>query len=487
MTLYIDGAWIDGAGAPMTSRDLADGTVLYQGHAADSAQVDAAFAAAANAFEGWALTPFDERVALVRRFADILSDRKADMARLIARETGKALWDATGEAGAMVGKVDISLKAYDERTPTREAVNGAVRTRLTHRPHGVMAVFGPYNFPGHLPNGHIVPALIAGNTVVFKPSELTPAVAVAMIKAWEAAGLPRGVLNLVQGEAEVGKAMVASDAMDGLLFTGSASTGRLIARQLADRPEVIQALEMGGNNPLIVHGADDLTTAAVLTVQSAFVTSGQRCTCARRLIVPEGAAGDAFIERLTAVIRGVSVGFWSDTPEPFMGPLIGEKPADAVIGAQDDLIARGADALVRAERDSRSPAMVSPGLLDVTPVSARGDGEVFGPLLQVIRVADFDAAIREANNTRFGLSAGLISDDPALYDHFHPRIRAGIVNWNQPLTGAASTAPFGGIGHSGNHRPSAYYAADYSAFPVASLEQAEDRVAVAAMPQGIKL
>ena len=487
MTLFIDGSWLAGAGQEFQSHDPSSDALLWSGKEATAEQVKAAVEAAAAAFDGWALTPFDDRIAIIRRYGELLNERKTEMAELVAKEAGKALWDATGEATAMANKIEISLKAFDERTGTREAVNGAIKSRLTHRPHGVMAVFGPYNFPGHLPNGHIVPALIAGNTIVFKPSEITPAVAELMVRIWQEAGLPKGVLNLVQGGRDTGAALVACEGIDGLLFTGSAQTGLAISKQLIERPQVIQALEMGGNNPLIVHGAEDHQAAAVLTVLSAFVSSGQRCTCARRLIVPEGDEGDRFIKTLLRVMGKITVGSWNDEIQPFMGPVVGKRAADMVLQAQEDLMAAGAVALKEVLRLDRGDAFLSPGLLDVTNVVDKSDEEVFGPMLQLTRVADFEAAIKEANNTKYGLASGLISDSRELYESFYPRARAGIVNWNQQLTGAASTAPFGGIGWSGNHRPSAYYAADYCSFAVASMEQAEGKVAVAAMPVGLDI
>jgi len=487
MTHFINGTWHAGAGQEFQSHDPSSSALLWSGKEASAEQVGAAVKAATAAFDGWALTPFEDRIKIVRKYAELLGERKAEMAELVAKEAGKALWDATGEATAMANKVEISLKAYDERTGTREAVNGVIKSRLTHRPHGVMAVFGPYNFPGHLPNGHIVPALIAGNVVVFKPSEITPAVAELMVKIWEEAGLPAGVLNLVQGGRDTGAALVASDGIDGLLFTGSAKTGLAISKQLLDRPHVIQALEMGGNNPLIVHEVEDLEAAAVLTVLSAFVSSGQRCTCARRLIVPVGEAGDKFIEKLLTVMGKITVGAWDDEIQPFMGPVVNASAAEMVLKAQENLLSKGAVALKPVEQLGRGEAFLSPGLLDVSNVADKPDEEVFGPLLQLTRVANFEAAIKEANNTKYGLASGLISDSRALYASFYPRARAGIVNWNQQLTGAASTAPFGGIGWSGNHRPSAYYAADYCSFAVASMEQSEGKVAVAAMPVGLNL
>lgn len=487
MSLYINGEWLEGAGAAFSSTDPSSGDVIWEGREATADQVNTAVDAAAIAFETWSLTTLEERITIAKKYSELLAGKKDMLGELIAKDAGKVMWDALGEAGAMINKIEISVKAYEERTGSKESLNGAVKAKLTHRPHGVMAVFGPYNFPGHLPNGHIVPALIAGNTIVFKPSEITPAVAEVMVKTWEEAGLPKGVLNLVQGGRDVGVALVDAKNINGLLFTGSAKTGQIIARQLVDRPEVIQALELGGNNPLIVTEVNDNRAAAVMAIQSAFISSGQRCTCARRLIVPAGAEGDAFIDELLKGIDGISVGRWSDEEQSYMGPVVSGAAADMVLKAQQGLVDKGAKILREVKKLPEGDAFLSPGLLDVTGIDDLPDEEVFGPMLQLIRVEDFDAAIREANNTRFGLAAGLISDNADLYDYFFPRSRAGIVNWNQQTTGAASTAPFGGIGLSGNHRPSAYYAADYCSYAVASMEQAEGKVAVAALPTGLNM
>ena len=482
MTQFIDGEWSKGSGQVFSSLNPATGDEHWSGQASDASDVDSAVKAARQAFITWSMMPLDDRLEIVRRYGEILAEKKEELAALISSETGKVIWDARGEAGAMAGKIDISIKSYRERTGSRESVSGTMRSRLTHRAHGVMAVFGPYNFPGHLPNGHIVPAIIAGNTVVFKPSELAPAVAEKMTSYWHEAGLPSGVLNLVQGDKDTGVALAGNAQIDGLLFTGSATTGRLLARQLSNRPEVILALEMGGNNALIVDGVADLRAAAVMTINSAFISSGQRCTCARRLIVPKGKNGDAFIKTLIEAVDGITVGTGDDA---FMGPVISAGAADAVLQAQADFEEKGATILRPVKRLDRGPAWLSPGIIDVTSISDRPDTEVFGPLLQLLRVADLKEAVEVANDTQFGLAAGLLSDDEKAYNYFYPRIRAGIVNWNQQLTGAASTAPFGGPGWSGNHRPSAYYAADYCAWPVASIENADNKVELAVMPAGL--
>jgi succinylglutamic semialdehyde dehydrogenase len=469
-THYIAGHWHAGEGEPLQSLDPVSQAVIWQGRGASAAQVDQAVQAARAAFSLWAAHSLDGRIAVLERFAACLKTHADELARAIGEETGKPLWEAATEVTSMVNKVAISIQSYRERTGEKSGPLADATAVLRHKPHGVVAVFGPYNFPGHLPNGHIVPALLAGNCVLFKPSELTPKVAELTVKCWAEAGLPAGVLNLLQGGRETGVALAGHPGIDGLFFTGSSRTGNLLHAQFAGRPDKILALEMGGNNPLIVDQVADLDAAVYTIVQSAFISAGQRCTCARRLLVPAGDWGDALLARLVHVAAGLKVGRFDAQPAPFMGSVISLQAAAQLLQAQQELLAKGATALLAMTQPQAGAALLTPGILDVTAVAERPDEEFFGPLLQVIRYQDFDAAIAEANATAYGLAAGLLSDSKARYEQFWLHSRAGIVNWNKQLTGAASSAPFGGVGASGNHRASAYYAADYCAYPVASLE-----------------
>ena len=469
-TLYIAGAWLNGQGEAFESLNPVTQQVLWSGCGANAEQVDAAVNAARQAFPAWAKRSFEQRLSVLEAFAVSLKNHADELARCIGEETGKPLWESATEVTSMVNKVAISVQSYRERTGEKSGPLGDATAVLRHKPHGVVAVFGPYNFPGHLPNGHIVPALLAGNSVVFKPSELTPKVAELTVKCWIEAGLPAGVLNLLQGARETGIALAAHAGIDGLFFTGSSCTGNSLHQQFAGRPDKILALEMGGNNPLVVDQVADLDAAVYTIIQSAFISAGQRCTCARRLLVPQGAWGDSLLTRLVEVSQSIEVGAFDQQPAPFMGSVISLGAASALMDAQEILLGTGAVALLEMTQPDSNAALLTPGIIDVTEVSDRSDEELFGPLLQVIRYADFDAAIAEANNTAFGLAAGLLSDSEARYQQFWLESRAGIVNWNKQLTGAASSAPFGGVGASGNHRASAYYAADYCAYPVASLE-----------------
>ena len=470
MSIWINGVWTPGRGAARTSRNPVTRETVWRGHDADAGQVAGAVAAARAAFPLWAKTPLQVRQEIAVRFAGLLEANKDALTEIIARETGKPRWEAGTEIAAMTGKVAISVKAYQSRTGEQALPVADGMATLRHRPHGVLAVFGPYNFPGHLPNGHIVPALLAGNTVVFKPSELTPLCGEAVAKLWQQAGLPDGVLNLIQGGRETGEALAGERSLDGLLFTGSSATGFALHRQLAGQPEKILALEMGGNNPLIVDHPQDVDAAVHAVIQSAFVTAGQRCTCARRLLVKRGPEGDAFLARLVAVAARIVPDRWDAVPQPFIGGLISVQAAQRVVDAWQGHVASGGISLLEPRLLRPGTSLLTPGIVDMSQAREVADEEVFGPLLCVWRYQSFDEAIAMANSTRYGLSCGLLSQDRDKFDRLLLEARAGIVNWNKPLTGASSSAPFGGVGASGNHRPGAWYAADYCAWPMASLE-----------------
>lgn len=459
----IDNTWIEGKGVELISTSPDEQHVLWQKKTSSTQQVAEAVTSAKHAQYKWSQTPLAERIKVIEKFAQLLNEDKDNIAQTICRENGKPMWEALTEVGAMANKVAISIRAQTERAGSRTQN----KFSLTHNAHGVMAVFGPFNFPGHLPNGHIVPALLAGNSVVFKPSELTPLTAEITFKTWLKAGLPAGVINLVQGGREVGEALVKSD-IDGVLFTGSYNTGKLIHQQLAGKPEIMLALEMGGNNAFITGQIDNVELAANTILHSAFLSAGQRCTCTRRLIIVESENTDQLIEKLIDASKRIIINNSTETQEEaFMGPVINRATAEKLLHVQDQLITSGAHALKKMTAIDDTRVYLSPGILDVSNVENIDDDEHFGPLLQVYRVKDIDQAIRLANATRFGLAAGIMSDSSAEQEKFKQSIKAGIVSINLPTAGASSELPFGGVGASGNHRPSAYYAADYCAWPQA--------------------
>ncbi|MBV9491158.1 MAG: succinylglutamate-semialdehyde dehydrogenase [Verrucomicrobia bacterium] len=463
MAHLIDGRWVEGLGESFSSVNPATGEIVTQVRAAGPPEIEAAFDACQSAQGPWAELTFEGRAEVARRFARRLENRRAELAGLITTEVGKPGWEAVQEVDTMIRKVELSIEAYQKRTGTERKRVGDALAWVTHAPHGNVAVLGPFNFPGHLPNGHIVPALLAGNAVVFKPSEFAPAVGAMMGELWLEAGLPPGVLNVLQGGRATAEGILEGPGLEGVFFTGSAAAGLAIHRRFAGRPEVILALEMGGNNAMVVLGPALSEAAARTIAVSAFISAGQRCTCARRLIV----VGDVDVTPVCDVAGRLKVG--PPAENPFIGPLVHRAAAGQAIQAQARLRSLGGKSLIDMAPAAEGLPFLRPGVIDVSQVADRPDEEIFAPLLQVIRVRTFDEALAEANRTRFGLAAGLIGGSADHWDKFRHRVRAGVVNWNRPTTGASSAAPFGGVGISGNHRPTAYYAADYCAYPVASL------------------
>ncbi len=463
---------MEGLGEKFISEDPATGQIIWQGCAVNKEQINKAMQSASSAFLSWSELSFEKRLIFLDQFAQELKKQKSDLSKIISKETGKPLWESDLEMGSMINKLAISIEAYHERSEEiiSKNVAGTEISVVRHRPHGVFGILGPFNFPGHLPNGHIIPALLAGNTVVFKPSHLTPLVAENIFQCWEKANLPPGVINLIQGGAKTGELLATHPDLDGIMFTGSFKVGQSLAKLFSHHPEKMLVLEMGGNNPLVVHNVNNIKAAIYHVIQSAYITAGQRCTCARRLIVTKGKEGEQFVDALIRAIKMIKVGPYTEYPEPFMGPVISNDAAKMIIFSYKTLIDRGAIPLVELKRIEESLPFISPGLLDVSLVKEHSDEEIFGPLLQLIWVEDFEAALLEANKTRYGLAAGLLCDEEELFNRFLRKVRAGVINWNRPTTGASSRAPFGGIGWSGNYRPSAYYAADYCAYPVASME-----------------
>jgi len=468
MSSSLQSAILPGSGEEFSSFNPATGETVWTGREATVQDVDVAVRRARQALSGWARRSVAERAEFLFAFREQLRHQQEELTRIIAREVGKVMWDAATEVQAMIGKIDVSLKFLKERRSPSEIVLPGGRGSTRYKPHGVMAVFGPFNFPGHIANGQIVPALAAGNTVIFKPSEFSPGVAEATVRLWERAGLPQGVLTLIQGGKEAGAALAQHPDINGVLFTGSLKTGIALRKMLLEQPEKILALELGGNNPLVIHRPKDWRGAVYWTVQSAFVTAGQRCTCARRLIVTDG--NDEFLDHLPQSVRQIRVDAPDALPSPFFGPLISPMAVDQVLWAQQRLLDSGAQSLLTAERLPLGPAYVSPGLIDITSCHVRSDQEVFGPLLQIVRVPDLSAAIQEANRTQYGLVSALFTKDRADFERFYDESHAGLINWNRPTTGASGELPFGGVGRSGNHRPAGAFAVDFCNLPVATLE-----------------
>ena len=453
--------------------------------------VDRAVDAAQTALREWAAWPAERRAEALLAVRDLLAERQERFAELIALETGKALWDARGEAGILAGKIDITL---DDSANSGRARVAPYEVQLTEtrrgicrfRPHGVMAVIGPFNFPAHLPNGHIAPALFAGGTVVFKPSDKTPAVGQLLAETYRealaSAGAPAGVFNLVQGHAEVAQALTMHEGVDGVLFTGSWPVGRKILSANLDTPGRIVALELGGNNPAVVMDDADLAQAVVECARCAYISTGQRCTCTRRIIVHERIA-DRFTDAFLKAARSMTVGDPFADDQPFMGPIIREDAQQAALRFVDHAERMGAEILLAPKaRDvlgCEGGHFITPGLIRVEGFTKTEEGpgadlEVFGPLARLTVVKDFDEALAQANATRFGLAASIFTKSDETTEAFLAGAKAGCINVNAGTAGASSKLPFGGLGRSGNHRPAGAFALDYCAYPVASMVESGD-------------
>lgn len=473
-TAFIDGAWSPSTGHSFTSINPSNGQTLWEGNSASNQDIDHAVRSARNAFNYWSTLHLSDRINVLHAFANLVTEHKSTLAEIISDEVGKPRWDALTEVQSAINKINISIDSYNHRCQSLSAGNAIAR----FKPHGVIAVFGTFNFPLHISNGHIIPALLAGNTVILKPSELAPLTAQKTIELWQQTDIPPGVINLIQGAKEVGESLVAHPDINGIFFTGSVPAGIAINKAVAGDLQKIVTLELGGNNPLVVHDITDFRAAAHLTILSAYITSGQRCTCARRLILTNSKNNDDFLKELVRQIKSIRIGPVDALPEPFMGPVISSQAANKLLQTQKEWLAQGATALVPLKKHPPNSPFLSPGLIDVTKMKNKKDIEVFGPLLQLTRVETLDDAINEANNTKYGLSSAIICDKKEDYELFQSKVNAGVINWNQQTTGASSGVPFGGIGLSGNHRPTAYFAADYCSYPVSSIE-----ITAAALPK----
>ncbi|MBM4110173.1 MAG: aldehyde dehydrogenase family protein [Phycisphaerae bacterium] len=477
----IDGRWhpLEAEGADVTSVNPARPDEVVWSARARLEDVDAAISAARRALPAWRMAGAESRASALKRFAAVVSGRAEDIARAITREMGKTLAESRLEAKLLVDKIAITLgDSCQARVRPWEFTVAPTRLgRCSFRSHGVMAVVGPFNFPAHLPHGHWVPALLLGNTVVFKPSERTPLVGQIMAECMQAAELPAGVFNLVQGGPSVAKALVAHEGLDGILFTGSWPVGRSIMQANLERPGRLLALEMGGSNAAIVLDDAHRRQSVLECVRASFATTGQRCTCTRRIVVHEAAA-PWFIPAFCRMASTLLVGDGAGGSPIFMGPLATESARRAALEFQAHAAARGATILLRAAALDRPGWFMTPGILKWPRLTLEHDGELFAPIVQLALATSDDDALEQANATRFGLAASVFTATRARWDALCPRIEAGCVNWNVGTAGASSALPFGGLGLSGNHRPAAAFSVDSCAAPIAHLEESSDAAAV---------
>ena len=446
----------------------------------DAGAVDAAVRAARAAFPAWSAHSMDDRAALLQAWSATCARHAERIAVAIMRETGKVIAEARQEAALLSDKVAVTL---EERVRARVTgyefpANATRVNRCTYRPFGVMAVIGPFNFPAHLPNGHWVPALLAGNTVVFKPSEKAPGVGALMAELMAESGMPADVFNLVQGRGDAAAALVEHADVDGVLFTGSWPVGRRIMERNLDRPGRMVALEMGGSNPAIVMDDADLKQAVIECVRCAFITTGQRCTCTRRVVVHRAVA-ERFIAAFVECARTLTVGAGDAEPAPFMGPLVSREAREAALAFQAECAARGERVLLESRAPTGDGWFVTPGVVQAKRFERATDREVFGPVVRIAVAEDLQDAIVQANATDFGLAASIFTQSEANVAAAMAGLRAGCINVNCGTAGASGKLPFGGLGRSGNLRPAGAAMIDACAYPVATMAERGSAATVA--------
>ena len=473
--LYINGHWQAGMGDEFRSVEPASQQIVWQGHAASIQQTNQAIEAASQAFTLWRCKDISERLLYIHRFEQLIRIHNNALALAICDDTGRPLWDSLQEVENLIGNIQLAFEAHQQRAGGRVIPLQSGHIQLKHRPHGALTVICSSSMPALLSCGQIIPSLLAGNTVIYKPSERTPKVAEYLMKLWQQTEIPDGVINLIQGSANVASHLCSHCDISGVLFTGKTSTGITLNQQLAHQPNKLVSLQMSANNPLIVDEVNNLSAAAYQVIYSAFVSTGQRCTNIKRLYIPDSHFGDELTAQLIEYSHSLIIGRYDEQPAPFMGPMLNIASAKQVVKQQQNLLSCGANVLLSANQAEEKSAFLSPGLLDITHMKRTDDceydEEIFGPVLQIHRYKDFDQAIELANQSKFGLAASLISDKENHFLEFDRHICAGVITWNHPITGMIGAAPFGGIGLSGNHRSGNWYAADYCSYPATTMYQ----------------
>jgi aldehyde dehydrogenase (NAD+) len=459
----IDGEWV--GGDPVPNINPSDTNEVVGEYArATRADAEAAIKAAQAAFPKWSRTGPLERHAILRKASDEILARKDELGRLLSREEGKTLAEGVGETIRAAQIFDFfageALRLSGETVPS---VRPGVGVEVTREPVGVVGIITPWNFPIAIPAWKIAPALCYSNTVVFKPADLVPGCAWAIVDILHRAGVPKGVLNLVMGKGSVvGQAMLDSPDLSAITFTGSVATGKRVAAASIEHNRKFQ-LEMGGKNPLVVLDDADLGVAVDCAVNGAFFSTGQRCTASSRLIVQQG-IHDRFVEAVTEKLRSLAVDN-AVKPGTHIGPVVDQSQLDQdekyiAIGRDE-----GANLVFGGERLNReTPGFyLQPALFTETTNSMRiSREEIFGPVASVIRVRDYDEALAVANDTSFGLSSGICTTSLKHATHFKRNAEAGMVMVNLPTAGVDFHVPFGGRkGSSHGPREQGRYAAEF--------------------------
>ena len=471
---FVNGAWRipDRPSAQWGVKSPANFEWVLPDILASKEYVEESVQSANRAYADWKRLTIEKRISFLNKFGEELLKRKEMLAKVMAIEVGKPLDECLVEAQVLKAKIDITIEEAIKLVKTQKLDLGAGgRGEIHYRPKGVLAVIGPFNFPTHLSNGHIIPALMMGNVCILKPSEKTPYSAQLYMEAAEAAGFPAGVLQMLQGDADIASRLVGNSGIDGVLATTSYEVGAKIQKKLAEKTEKIVALEMGGKNAAIVWEGADVDQVAKDLIQSSFLTTGQRCTALSRVYV-HPSLKDELIEKTHILAKDLIINHpFAESPKPYMGPIISAQARDKFLRYSDIAVSEGAESIMRPKKlegmtrknESELPEgyYVSPSIhyvKEANPKSSYQMHEIFGPDIFFCEARELDEAISNVNSTNFGLSFSFFGGDETLFHKVADEVEGGLCYWNRPTTGASSKLPFGGWKRSGNHWPAGLFA-----------------------------
>lgn len=447
----------------------------------DYRDVDRVVESAINGFKVWRKLSQEERNNYLRAYQEEVKKRQDEIALAIAYETGKPLWDSKTEAASIVAKVGVTI---DESLPriSNKLINNILPKTNGHivfKALGPSLIIGPFNFPCHLANGQILSSLIAGNSIIFKPSEKTCYSAQLLIECFKAANFPSGVINLIQGDGEVARRLLKEKAVKGVFFTGSKEVGKKILDITHHDLSKLVSLELGGKNTTILHQDANLDHAIQELLKSCFLSSGQRCT-STSIVAIHRSIHESFIARFHEITKKIII----DHPvefsrEPFMGPLVDQAAVDAYLLFMGMAKREGIQEIMRGKQldKPKKGHYVSPSI----HLAERWNNdsmflhsEIFGPNVTFIPYDTIEEAIQIANATEYGLAAAVFTKDTNIFKQCIDEIDSGLVNFNRSTVGASAKLPFGGVKNSGNYRPAALTTIDACVYQMACLEVTSD-------------
>lgn len=455
--------------------------------------IEEAIVSAQKGYDMWRKLSAEERIGYLKKYQEVVRARKDDIAMALALEVGKPLWEAKTEAAALDSKVSVTIAdSYDRiRQETIKDVMPKIDGHVVYKPLGPCFVIGPFNFPCHLANGQILSALLAGNSVIFKPSEKTIYSAQLMVECFHDAGFPAGVVNFINGTGTTAGQITGDKRIKGVFFTGSRGVGQRILDNTYRDISKLVALELGGKNSTILHHDTNIPHALPELLRACFLTTGQRCTSTSMILVHRKIEQE-FISQFKAVTERIRVGHpTKSSPEAFMGPLIDEAAEKMYFDFCNIGKAEGAEELVAPRKldVGYEGYYVSPSVHYLAKPNVSGkfiQEEIFGPNCFFIPYDDIEDAIRIANSTEYGLAASVFTRDPSIYKLCLRDIESGLLNLNRSTVGATARLPFGGVKNSGNHKPAAVSMVDHCVHAVASLETLDDTSSKLADVVGLK-